>query len=213
MSKVFHAIMEVVGWLQIAASPSLLGLLIGAVVYFSNPNMTTFVLGLVIVVLGITVGIFWATRIWKKHGTVWYMSRIMASPELDNLKNRTQMSDKSRIIQAITDFVKGGDTSNVALLEKVLHPDFTVSSSNFMGNPGVMIMDKQKYLSNIREGIFGGLPRNMNIETIDENDSIAMVKLRLESMENYFVSYNSLVLDLDGEWKLIHNLAVVEAKK
>ncbi len=123
------------------------------------------------------------------------------------------MNDKDRIIQAITNFVKGGDTSNVELLDKVLHSDFTVSSSKFMGKPGVMIMDKQKYLSNIREGVFGGLPRKMIIESVDQNDSIALVKLRLESAENYFVSYNSLVLDMDNEWKLIHNLAVVEAKK
>jgi hypothetical protein len=53
----------------------------------------------------------------------------------------------------------------------------------------------------------------MIVESIDESDSIAMVKLRLESAENYFVSYNSLVLDTDDEWKLINNLAVVEPKK
>jgi len=82
-----------------------------------------------------------------------------------------------------------------------------------MGTPGVTIIDKQKYLSNIKEGVFGGLPRKMIVESIDESDSIAMVKLRLESAENYFVSYNSLVLDTDDEWKLINNLAVVEQKE
>lgn len=30
---------------------------------------------------------------------------------------------------------------------------------------------------------------------------------------DYFLSYNSLVLDIDNEWKLINNLAVVEPKK
>ncbi len=53
----------------------------------------------------------------------------------------------------------------------------------------------------------------MQIESIDNNETIAMVKLRLESAENYFVSYNSLVLDIDNEWKLINNLAKVESKK
>jgi hypothetical protein len=53
----------------------------------------------------------------------------------------------------------------------------------------------------------------MTIENIDMNETIALVKLRLESSENYFVSYNSLVLDTDNEWKIINNLAVVEAKK
>ncbi|PZX93054.1 hypothetical protein DOS84_11835 [Flavobacterium aquariorum] len=123
------------------------------------------------------------------------------------------MTKKEKINQAITHFVKGGDTSDVQLLDKVLHDDFRVTNNGFMGTPGITIIDKQKYLSNIKEGIFGGLPRKMIIESIDESDSIAIVKLRLESAENHFVSYNSLVLDTDNEWKLINNLAVVEPKK
>jgi hypothetical protein len=123
------------------------------------------------------------------------------------------MTKKEKINQAINHFVKGGDTSDVQLLDKVLHDDFRVTNNGFMGTPGITIIDKQKYLSNIKEGIFGGLPRKMIVESIDESDSIAMVKLRLESAENYFVSYNSLVLDTDNKWKLINNLAIVESKK
>ena len=123
------------------------------------------------------------------------------------------MTKIEKINQAITNFVKGGDTSDVQLLDKVLHDDFRVTNNGFMGIPGITIIDKQKYLSNIKEGIFGGLPRKMIIESIDESDSIAIVKLRLESAENHFISYNSLVLDTDNEWKLINNLAVVESKK
>jgi hypothetical protein len=123
------------------------------------------------------------------------------------------MTKTEKINQAITHFVKGGDNCDVQLLDKVLHPDFRVTNNGFMGTPGVTIIDKQKYLSNIKEGVFGGLPRKMIVESIDESDAIAMVKLRLESAENYFVSYNSLVLDTDDEWKLINNLAVVEQKK
>ena len=121
--------------------------------------------------------------------------------------------NQDKIKQAITDFVKGGDNSDTILLDKVLHKDFRVTNNGFMGNPGVTIIDKQKYLANIREGIFGGLPRKMTIESIDEDKTIAMVKLRLESSENNFVSYNSLVLDIDDEWKIINNLAIVESKK
>lgn len=100
------------------------------------------------------------------------------------------------------------------MLDKILHQDFRVTNNGFMGTSGVTIIDKQKYLSNIRDGIFGGLPRTMTIESIDVSETIAMVKLRLESSENYFVSYNALALDTDNnEWKLINNPAVVEAKK
>lgn len=123
------------------------------------------------------------------------------------------MTTTAQIEQAITHFVKGGDNSDIILLDTVLHDDFRVANNGFMGTSGITIIDKQKYLSNIKSGIFGGLPRKMTIESIDHSETVATVKLRLESTENYFVSYNSLVLDVDNEWKLIHNLAVVEAKK
>jgi len=123
------------------------------------------------------------------------------------------MTKKEKIEQAISNFVKGGDNSDTVLLDRVLHKDFRVTNNGFMGTSGVTIIDKQKYFSNIKDGIFGGLPRIMKIESIDESDTIAMVKLRLESSENYFLSYNSLVLDIDNEWKLINNHAVVEQKK
>lgn len=117
-----------------------------------------------------------------------------------------------KIKQAITDFVKGGDNSDTKLLDKVLHKDFRVANNGFMGTSGVTIIDKEKYLANIRNGIFGGLPRVMIIENIDVSETIATVKLRLESSDNHFVSYNSLVLDTDNEWKIISNLAVVTKK-
>ena len=123
------------------------------------------------------------------------------------------MTETEKIKKTITNFVKGGDESNLELLNKVLHKDFRVTNNGFMGTKGVTIIDKQNYLSNIKEGIFGGLPRIMTIENIDENQTIASVKLRIESSENNFVSYNSLVVDTDNEWKIINNLAIVESKK
>lgn len=123
------------------------------------------------------------------------------------------MHDTEKIKQAIIDFVKGGDNSDIQLLGKVLHQDFRVTNNGFMGAPGVTIINKEQYLDNIKNGIFGGLPREMDIEQLDQSGKIASVKLRIESAENDFVSYNSLVLDTDNQWKIINNLAVVEAKK
>lgn len=122
------------------------------------------------------------------------------------------MKDTDRIKQAITDFVKGGDTSDIQLLENVLHKDFRVTNNGFMGTPGITIIDKNDYLEKIKSGVFGGIPRHMQIETLEQNGTIASVKLRIESSENDFISYNSLVLDTDNEWKIINNLAIVKAK-
>lgn len=123
------------------------------------------------------------------------------------------MTKREQIELAITAFVKGGDNSDVNLLETVLHDDFRVMSTRFMSIPDTIIIDKKKYISNIRDGVFGGLPRKMKIERIDDLGTIANVSLWMESSENQFLSFNSLVLDVDNRWKIISNLAVVEAKK
>lgn len=110
------------------------------------------------------------------------------------------MKESDKIQQAIIDFVKGGDNSDIELLDKVLHKDFRVTNNGFMGTSGITIIDKNGYLSKIKNGVFGGLPRKMKIEEIDQSGIIASVKLRIESSENDFLSYNSLVLDTDNQW-------------
>jgi hypothetical protein len=40
-------------------------------------------LGTSVTLIGLIVGIIWATKVWKKKGTVHFMSRVMATPELD----------------------------------------------------------------------------------------------------------------------------------
>lgn len=52
----------------------------------------------------------------------------------------------------------------------------------------------------------------MTIEIIDDSETIAIGKLRLENSEIYFVSYRSLILDMDNKWKLLNYLAVINAK-
>lgn len=85
------------------------------------------------------------------------------------------MTNKEKINKTINDFVKGGDNSDVELLDKVLHRDFRVTNNGFMGTSGITIIDKQKYLTNIKNGTFGGLPRKMTVESIDDSETIAMV--------------------------------------
>ncbi len=81
----FYYATEVVGWLQIVASPLLTGLIIGAIIYFSNPNNLQLILAISVTLIGLIVGIVFATRVWKKQGTMHFISRVMATPELDNL--------------------------------------------------------------------------------------------------------------------------------
>lgn len=79
----FEYFTEIMGWLQIVASPSLAGLIIGCIIYFSKPGSLTLIIALVITTIGLTMGVVWATRAWRKKGTMNLMSGIMATPELD----------------------------------------------------------------------------------------------------------------------------------
>ena len=80
----FDRLFEIVGWIQIVASPLLLAAIIGFLVYISKPNTIRLIIGIVIVIVGLMVGIIWATKIWKgKKGTIHFISRVNASPELD----------------------------------------------------------------------------------------------------------------------------------
>jgi hypothetical protein len=83
--KPFILFTEIIGWLQIFASPFLIGVLVGGVVYFSIGNKTGLVIGSIFAGSGLIVGIIWATRVWRKEGTNRYMSRAMSSPEFDNI--------------------------------------------------------------------------------------------------------------------------------
>lgn len=81
--RIFALIIESIGWLQIALSPILIGLFFGAIVYFSGPSTVRLIIAVVIVTVGLVIGVIWATKVWRRKGTSWFMSRIIATPELD----------------------------------------------------------------------------------------------------------------------------------
>lgn len=53
------------------------------VVYFSDPSTTRLVFAMLIVLAGLVIGIVWAVKVSRKEGASHFMSRIMATPELD----------------------------------------------------------------------------------------------------------------------------------
>ncbi len=72
-----------IGWLQIFISPFASGLIIGLVIYLLNPTWISLLIGGTVTILGLIFGIKWANTKWKSQGTVEYMSKIIATPELD----------------------------------------------------------------------------------------------------------------------------------
>ncbi len=89
MFKIIEYLIEFFGWLKIVASPFLIGILIGGIVYYNFENRFGLIIGILLSLLGLIVGIIWATRIWKKQGTTQFLSRVIATPELDKKEDKT----------------------------------------------------------------------------------------------------------------------------
>ncbi|MDQ6757996.1 MAG: hypothetical protein M3004_13800 [Bacteroidota bacterium] len=84
--KLLELFTQLFGWLQIAASPALTGIIIGATIYGIKRDKVGLVIAIITASLGVIAGIIWATKVWKKKGTVEFMSKMNATPELDNLE-------------------------------------------------------------------------------------------------------------------------------
>ncbi|SMO52538.1 hypothetical protein [Solitalea koreensis] len=81
--KFLKFIPEAIAWLQIVASPLTAGLLISFIVYHYKHDTSGLIIAISIVLIALVLGIIWATKTWKKEGTVQFMSRVIATPELD----------------------------------------------------------------------------------------------------------------------------------
>ncbi len=83
-------ITSIIAWLQIVASPLFIGIVIGFIVYYNIPSITGLVLGIVISAIGLIIGVVWASRVWKKRGTVEFISEIKSSPDFDKLNEEVK---------------------------------------------------------------------------------------------------------------------------
>lgn len=90
MFKFFNFLLELFGWLKIVASPLLIFLIIGGIIYFPNPTQLNLIIAMAVIILGLLIGILWANKIWKTKGTISFLSQISATPDLDNLADKKE---------------------------------------------------------------------------------------------------------------------------
>lgn len=86
MHKFFELVTEIIGWIQIVLAPTLLGLIIGLIVYYNVENIYGLVIGSLIALLSLILGIILATKKIKTTGTLHFLSRVSATPELDKIE-------------------------------------------------------------------------------------------------------------------------------
>lgn len=76
-------IAEILGWLQIMASPFLIGLCLGFIIYISNQNKLSLIIGVLVSLIGLFLGIIIATKIKKSKGTVNFLSKLISNTEFE----------------------------------------------------------------------------------------------------------------------------------
>ena len=74
--KIFEIILEIIGWFIIVIGVTLGAALIAFVIYLKWTNQTGGTMAIIICSLGFILGAIWANRIWKKHGTIAWLSQI-----------------------------------------------------------------------------------------------------------------------------------------
>ena len=81
--KTFESISEIIGWLKIVISLSVVGIALGWIVYYNFPDTFGIIIGSILVILGLGLGIYFATKSLKGKGTAWTATRHSHSPDLD----------------------------------------------------------------------------------------------------------------------------------
>ena len=87
--KIFYLLestIENIGWVQIFISPFLLGLLISAFIYFTNPNIFTLIIACFISASAFIIGLKLASKIKKEKGTINFLSGTKEIPNKNDLK-------------------------------------------------------------------------------------------------------------------------------
>ena len=81
--KGFEWFIEAMGWIRIFLSPFLIGCTISFFIYLNFPTQTGLVIAIAVLIICGGIGIRFATKIWRKTGTISFLSRLDATPELD----------------------------------------------------------------------------------------------------------------------------------
>ena len=85
---------EILGWLRIVISPTLLGVIVGGIYYLTYPTQNGKIIGILISIVGLIIGIIWATRVFKKYGTIWFLSRLIATDDIKDEETKDLLEKK-----------------------------------------------------------------------------------------------------------------------
>jgi hypothetical protein len=141
---------------------------------------------------------------WKIVNVLWtFGPDSRNSPQLTDFKGD---DEKSLVDQAVRELIEGTYTSDVARVEKALHPEYRRASVQIIPTTGKTFIQRDAASSIIeatRAGS-GAQPKenwNVKINVLDIMDGLAFAELVTPATTNYLQ-----LAKIDGEWKIINTL-------
>jgi hypothetical protein len=95
--KFFELAMEILGWCKIVLSPLIVGAALGGLAYLALRNIYGIMAGAALVLLGLLLGIKWANSVWREHGTMNFLSRIRATPDIPPLPKAEKTEKRKEV--------------------------------------------------------------------------------------------------------------------
>ncbi|UOQ97127.1 hypothetical protein MUN81_18035 [Hymenobacter sp. 5317J-9] len=86
--KIIEWLLSSLAWLQIFISPAITGSIIGVIIWLNMRNALGFSAAIIIALIGCGVGVAFAEKARRGKGTIEFMSRNIAHPELREKENR-----------------------------------------------------------------------------------------------------------------------------
>lgn len=138
---------------------------------------------------------------------------FIACQDATGQQKSTQMESSEKAVRtAVTDYLTAGDVRDVTGLEATLNPAFRACVNQFMGKPGVTVIDRADYLSLISAEKLGGTPREVTIKSVEVIGNIAVVRAFLDSEKLTFDSIYTLAKDAQGDWTVVSDTPFVQPK-
>jgi hypothetical protein len=126
-----------------------------------------------------------------------------------NQNQNLQGNNTQSLEETFKTFIGEIDSRQVESLENRFHDQF-LDHVSVSGISEMIVSNKEKYIQSLREGKIGGIPRNIQIKSLDIIENFGIVTANLESNLMQFQTQYSFLWS-DGGWKVIH--ALVAAKK
>jgi len=118
--------------------------------------------------------------------------------------------EMKKIEQTIHAFSKAGDSQDAVRLDALLDDNYRIVMNRLFGSPDVSVMPKSVYLDKIKAKEFGGDKREVTIDDIIVNNTIATAKATFKGEKMTFISNLQLIQNAAGDWKLVSDIPFVK---